>query len=326
MMTLFSLFITSCGEAQFGKLVEATDLSEIAPIEVSDDVVIIVDGPGQDQRRDEEKKDEDKKEDEKKDEDKKDDDKKDEDKKPEEKAPEKKVDDAIVKCQQAKELGKLITITPRVVFNESKGCPWGQADNNQDLDNWINARTEKVQSVKLEDKFTVCDMKFESDEQDMQYDDEIMLMLGDVVLFSSVDYSQDHRLANQSKYAAMGHRDLYKETDGLQSEDGLVIYQWAGKNGIIRNKNLAAQDPRPSYCLGGGNCQIPESQTSGKIDIDIPQASILKAAAKSGVKVDEVGSSQLDFKFVVTGDNDKSVDCTHRDFDFDVSVTGYIVE
>ena len=63
-----------------------------------------------------------------------------------------------------------------------------------------------------------------------------------------------------------------------------------------------------------------------KIDIDIPQASILKAAAKSGVKVDEVGSSQLDFKFVVTGDNDKSVDCTHRDFDFDVSVTGYIVE
>ncbi|MBD65834.1 MAG: hypothetical protein CME62_11545 [Halobacteriovoraceae bacterium] len=227
-------------------------------------------------------------------------------------------------CQNAKARGQLLESHEEIFFPATMGCHFNKtghhvndlnAQGNGPIKNmYIRARTEQYQTLKLKENVTVCGMKFEFEEQSMQYDDEIFLTLNDYVLMMSTDYSEN----SPSK--------LYRHR-GLKVNDyGLTEYKWLGKNSLYNldyNRYLT-----PHYCLGTGlnkkKCHVPKTQEKGRIKLDIPDLEIVKIGLLNEKEARSTHDTHLKFGFVATGDDDTNaegdIDCRHSDFGFKVIV------
>ncbi len=181
-------------------------------------------------------------------------------------------------------------------------CAWGQNDNmpfdriNHQL--VIAARREQAIEVSIPSHSVLCGVNFEFEEQDIVYDDEIILTMNQVVLASSQNYG-----------------NLFNKQGNYQ------MYGWPalkGKPYPINDRNV--------YCLGmaegKGNCVLPPTQRRGRLLIDLHEDVVRQVGVATGLSAlarDAKGAKQeakAKFSLVTTGDNDDPIDCKHSGFKF----------
>lgn len=231
------------------------------------------------------------------------------------------INDTIIECNNADEHGLLkshiITVDfPAAVecsFNESAGATvddLNQSQNGPRKNEKIRAIIKQSYNATLPQNATICDMEFNFPEQQMQYDDEIFLLLNDFVIISSQNYSN----------ATPSYQD------GLMvNKYGFQEFKWLGDNGLYNLDYGWAITPK--YCLGLDDslvdyhvrCDIPATETVGTIKLEIPKEEIIKLSILSQNNPETSVIEKLDFGFVTTGDNDAG-DCEHAAYSFNVEV------
>ncbi len=191
------------------------------------------------------------------------------------------------------------TVTLEVRFpGREAGCAWGEGGNLEAEQSVLTARTEDVVSLEMPRDVAICDVGLDfrgpdaGDEQIMTYDDHFLLTLDDVVLAASYSPLVD-----------------MLEADGL-----LRLYEWDRVVGAT----FSFED-FGSYCLGGeeglSTCTIPPPATPGALTLDFGDDVVEQLAEYA------YAEQRYDFAFVVVGDNDPEVDCSHAAFDFSVDVS-----
>ncbi len=222
-------------------------------------------------------------------------------------------------CAVAEEENDLESTTFIVDFPAAIECDFNEhgtgladvneAGNGPRIDAIITARIKQDHRINLPAGTTICDMDFNFPEQDMQYDDEIFLLVNNYVVMSSQNYSQSDKHPNGF----------------LQNAIGLQEYDWSGRNGLfglIYEWNRTDQ-----YCLGiepsdpefAQKCSIPPTETYGQMKLEIPKEEIVKLGLLSENIVSENLETNIDFSFITTGDNDNG-DCEHAAYSFEVNV------
>ena len=237
------------------------------------------------------------------------------------------LENAKITCEQAASSGRLQQRVEQVVFPATRDCEFNEsADDNEfwEINDQLNgprkndrirAAIKQDRSLSLPAGSTLCDIEFDFPTQSMKYDDEILLLLNNYVLFMSTDYSTD---SSYSQY----------QSEGLRiNSQGLVEFKWLDENNSANDLyNLDyGHNKAPKFCQGinpnqsdyDDICEIPATETTGQFKLDIPKSDIVTMGA---LKFDESSSlNDLDFSFVSTGDNDDG-DCEHDEFYFNVTV------
>ena len=217
-------------------------------------------------------------------------------------------------CKAAAASGSIKRTSVPINFPSAIECAWNMDGNLSRLDGKIRARREQFQPMAIANARRVCDMRFDFPTQQMEYDDEVFILLNGYVLAMSQDYSVSAVHPNGLKPDA----------------NGFVKYKWSGDNGLVDLKYGHRLTPR--YCLGSdptqpeflANCLIPETQTTGQMKISVPTERIRELSLQTGIKYDQdmangAGGLKADFGFVTIGDNDNG-DCRHAAYSFQVVV------
>jgi|GEM_PF-3047142 hypothetical protein len=226
--------------------------------------------------------------------------------------------DIMLACAAAQKEGKLVEMQKTLLFPKTEqACNFGQNDNLTPKDQYVRARFEQGMAIELTDVKRLCGLKLDVPQQKMKYDDEMLLLLNDIVLAASQNYSQKVLDYDGKPYFPAG---LAVDTEGH------VSYKWAEPNGLRGLPYLNVKIPR--YCLGldpksadfDQKCQIPKTDTTGAMKLELPQEAVIKMAVKAGIKFDDVlkQAPVARFAFVTTGDNDYS-DCQHQDLKITVT-------
>jgi len=189
-------------------------------------------------------------------------------------------------------------LTLRVDFPASPpGCRWGQSGNLEMQQAVVTARSERFIELELPDGVVICDMSlnFQVDPQvvpTMEYDDNMFFLYNRVVLAAS--------------YAPM--------VDRFSRVRDLPIFDWME----LRGMEFGFDPSTPTYCLGEAEgrsrCDIPPPETSGPLVMDFDDDLIDELSFRA------IELNAAEFGFVVIGDNDPQVDCSHDAFSFDVTV------
>lgn len=226
---------------------------------------------------------------------------------------------AKVQCQQASTYN---TRTTEIYFPATDNCQFNEdadSDDEEAINQFENGprKNGKVRAYLRQDinldlpaGSILCDMTFSFPEQEMEYDDEIFLLLNDFVMMMSTDYSRNSTKRN------------YRRNGLRVNSQGLVHFKWLGGDYDLYNLDYG-QNEAPRFCQGisrqdpvfNQRCEVPRTQRKGKIVIDIPQADIIRMGS---LNFEQENSSQLKFSFVSTGDND-DFDCEHSAYSFRVS-------
>lgn len=181
-----------------------------------------------------------------------------------------------------------------VVFPaRNAGCLWNQGGNLGPVDGIVQARSEEIVSLELEETETLCGIRFESPAQEIIFDDELFLTFNDAILLSSYNYNAHFSL-----------------------QDGFYMYAWEA---LIGGFNPGTYLPSESYCLGTGTpapsvCEIPVTDTRGRFLLDV--------ATEEAEKLSLLSKQQrrADIGLIITGDNDKK-DCSHSEITVQVELT-----
>lgn len=230
-----------------------------------------------------------------------------------------KIETTKLNCEQAelenKMLSRMVTINfPAAIecnFNEVGTLP---SEMNEDLNGpringSIMARARQDFEIEVSGSETLCDMDFNFPNQQMQYDDEIILLLNDYVIISSQDYSESE-----------------KHPSGLYvNEWGLQEYVWYAPQNSLYNLHYG-WNYTDRYCLGVSQddpnydekCLIPKTETVGEMKLDISNEEIIKIGVLS-LDPTPNANQYFNFSFVTTGDNDNG-DCEHAAYSFDVEL------
>jgi len=169
----------------------------------------------------------------------------------------------------------------------SKDCNWKNNNNlGPDKGARISARREQKVSLSLPESTTLCKMELSSNTKSFYYDDELMLNFNGFVLLESVNFSQH-----------------------FNSVNGFKKYDWSK----IKGKTHGNSGP---FCTGKAkSCQIPGTQTSGKVAISFDDQTNQKLMFLAKKK----GNYQLNL--IITGDNDPGKDCKHKGLEIKVDYT-----
>jgi len=203
-------------------------------------------------------------------------------------------------CNEYQDQVEVETLT--VIFDAIAGeCPWGVDGNLEMQDLVLTARVEQIESLDIADDVVMCDLDLDlsglvpGEVQLMFYDDYFFFTFNDVVLASS------HAPA----------------VAGLDTEDGMPIYDWAD---IVGTPFPHGDAP---FCLGeesgDATCDIPSTQTEGPITLSFGSDVVNQLSARA------FHEGRFDFGFITTGDNDPATDCQHAEFGFTVDVE-YLAE
>lgn len=230
------------------------------------------------------------------------------------------LEQAQYNCDVAREENDMIQTTYIVDFPAAIECNFNEGGvgindlnaegNAPRIQGLVTARIKQDFAIDLPAGTTVCDMDFDFPEQDMEYDDEIILLVNNYVVMSSQNYSESNVFP----------------TGFAVNQIGLQEYSWLGENGL--HGLTYGWDLTPRYCLGVDNndpdfdekCAIPRTETFGQIKLEIPKEDVVKL----GILTDEIMTPDtersIDFSFVTTGDNDNG-DCEHAAYSFEVTVS-----
>lgn len=180
-----------------------------------------------------------------------------------------------------------------VSFAESQGkCPWSVGNNLPAKDGIVRARREESHSLETNEKEAICSIKVNSTQQQIKFDDELILTFNDVVLLSSYDYSKRY-----------------------PQEDGMPVYRWDGLKNAF---NPGPATPFTPFCIGSPNdpkpaCTVPKTETTGLFKLDVPADISAKLSTKA------LAEKRATIGLVVTGDDD-SADCNHSEIKLDIEL------
>lgn len=180
---------------------------------------------------------------------------------------------------------------------KAPGCAWGEDGNLDAAQGRVTARIEEFIQLEVPEGSVICDMNLDFQiipdvAPTMEYDDNMFFTYNRVVLAAS--------------YAPL--------VDMLPTERGLPLYDWETLRG-----NAFDFDPNtPTYCLGEAEgrsqCDIPPPEVEGTLLFDFDDDLVDELSFRA------LSLGTEEFGFVVIGDNDPEVDCSHQAFSFDVTV------
>ena len=163
-------------------------------------------------------------------------------------------------------------------------CPWNVGDNLGRTAGVMAARHEVIKSLEPPPNAILCSVRFGVPQTGMYYDDIMYILFNDVVILSP------------SPWNSM-----------LEEVDGLLLYDW------IRIRGRRGGSP-PAYCPGtNSTCELPDTQQNGSITLKLDEPTqllLFDRAANSGT---------YDVTVAATGDDNRSRDCSHSDFNLEVT-------
>jgi hypothetical protein len=195
------------------------------------------------------------------------------------------------------------THTQHVVFADpGVQCDWSKNGNLGQIDRKVQARTEQSVVLALPANAVLCSLELTAADQPMHYDDQIVLALNDVILWTSHEFAPH-----------------------LPRRDGFLVYDWPA----IRGTSFDPQAYLP-YCAGAadhrGQCSMPASEHSGTIKQSFDDDLVMELAHVAGMRLAKDGAVKgkaAALNFVTIGDNDPT-DCRHKKLELDVAAT-YVV-
>lgn len=176
-------------------------------------------------------------------------------------------------------------------FPEIKNCDWGKNGNLSENNTYLQARESNSVTLELPPGAIACSMSLKSQEDLFHYDDTLFFSLGKYILISS----NDNVIPDFAK------------------EGELVLFDWEKIKGLNRQF-----DKNQSHCLGSSNCQIPDHDKAGPLNIVLDG----DAFNQLGLKLLKE-TEPTDFRMIATGDNDEE-DCFHSNVTMDLTVK-YII-
>jgi hypothetical protein len=206
-------------------------------------------------------------------------------------------------CELARTSGTLKTFQKVITFPKADAkCAWGQNGNLSMDGDKIRARVEQTIDVAIPNASALCEFSLTSSKQTMRYDDEMLVVAGDLrgknlVLAASLDYSQSAQFPT-----------------GLAKDSlGFVEYSWDRMLNLPYFHSLA-----PLYCAGGASsqCVFPSTEQTGPINLAFhPDVAMKVGATLLDFAYDQgVTNASLPMSFVTLGDNDDATDCKHDAF------------
>ena len=156
-------------------------------------------------------------------------------------------------------------------------CPFDMGDNLPEEGGAFSARVEQVVDFTLPDGAQLCAFSLSGSNESFYFDDELMLLMNDVPLISSVNFASQFEVV-----------------------DELPRYDWQ------RIRGMSTDDVgEDATCIDGAvECLIPGTQSNGELSIAFDAPTNVRLANTS-----DQGAYQ--FKVVITGDNDPDLDCSH---------------
>ena len=190
---------------------------------------------------------------------------------------------------------KFLKVTRSISFPEPPtSCDFADPINLPGSSSTVSAQLTQTVPLLLPENSVICGLSFNFPTQNIRYDDHMFINFNDVVLAST--------------FTGL--------TTPLQVVNNLKIFDWTKIRGTKWPSSLS--DQRPPYCIGGEYgtpaCDIPKSQDTGKIQIQIPPDKAL-ALSKRGEAL-----KKYQFSIVGIGDNDPGKDCKHTAINFDVEI------
>lgn len=172
-------------------------------------------------------------------------------------------------------------------FPDPGGCPWGDGDNGRVRDGVYRARTEQVETLGLPAGAVLCSLRVEAAEQEITFDDELIVTFADAVVVES-----------------------FRPEGIFEMPDGIPRYRWSD----LQGRHLGENDG--VFCLGPeGGCALPDSETRGRFTLEL--------GGTTGEQLGEIaiarGSAEV--TVVTTGDNNRDGDCRHTPFTLRVTAT-----
>jgi hypothetical protein len=193
---------------------------------------------------------------------------------------------AYAKCSDAA-LVKTASVSVRITKNEGEVCPWGVGDNGDKSDGKTQARIEKKFPISIPSGRVVCAVSAKTTSSTIRYDDSMFLALNNFVLLGSSD-------AVNLLFSS--------------GSNGFPVYEWSKIKGTSRDNN-------GDQCAAGVTCSLPKTQKSGEISFQI-------SPSKSEQLFKSLAGQPLEFKLILTGDNNSPVDCQlYNSFDIAVNYT-----
>lgn len=178
------------------------------------------------------------------------------------------------------------TVAIKFAKNTTQSCPFVEKNGNETMKaGKLRARLEWTRSLGIPANHMVCSMDASSPSQKMRYDDHLFLMLNNRVILSRA--TAVNALQNDSK--------------------GFKRYDW------LQLRNQDTGDRSSPYCPSGVSCEVPKTENTGKIGFKFNDD------ARNRLFGSLIGQT-LEFKLVVTGDDNPDTDCMF-DRDLDLSVT-----
>ncbi len=224
------------------------------------------------------------------------------------------VEEAIASCANAAKNGTLVTLQKVVRFEDPKTetgravvCEWGKDDNLDQENDFLTARYEQAASIQLPANSVLCAAEMNSTASTFTYDDMFYLTLNDYVVASSLKSSLARLQTEMITVSNSAVEPAYK-------------YSWLG----VRKASFAGvNETSDNYCFGKangvGSCQWPNSEKSGPFSLRYDPALVVALGLKAS------GGNQQ-FKFITTGDNDPSTDCSHDRLDLNVQYSYYLTK
>ena len=226
------------------------------------------------------------------------------------------VTEILQNCEKAQSSGTLMTLSQNINFedsrvetNKSQICefaPPGKQTVNGNLEmaaEKMQTRYEQVRSLNLPANAVICDIEMKNNLQKFKYDDVFFFTFNGSLLASNNKTSVQQTLMPKSaKLAANQFTDIY-------------TYDWT------KLRTFGFVNEADDYCLGSAEglstCKWPVSEQSGEIKFSFAQSLLISLSA--GIK-----SDQQKFAFIITGDDDPTLDCYHEKLEFAMNVKYFI--
>lgn len=222
------------------------------------------------------------------------------------------VEEAIKNCAEAISSGKILSAQQKVEFKDSRVdsgrkqvCEFSKGENLSPLDQYLRARYDQEEKLKLPAGAVICGIELKSDVQKFKYDDVFFLTFNNQIIAS-----------NLKKAVTLNSVESMSLTNGQRVP--FYNYDWLKVRG---DKFSGINNVADDYCLGSeqgqSSCKWPLSQQSGVIQFTFNPEMLIHLGLKES-------SANQRFGFTITGDNDKDLDCYHEALSFDMNVKYYI--
>ena len=184
------------------------------------------------------------------------------------------------------------SMTIALAFTESKNCQYGLGNNLSPKAGFMQAAEPQMITVDLS-KFTeICDLKLNSESNDLHYDDYLFMTLNGFTL-----------VASELEWAKK-----------LNSPDGIALWDWKKLQGQEHQGVEQSPNYGMPYCYGDFGCKLPGHDDVGPFSYHLTSETI------QTLKLAGLNTEQLNFSMIATGDNDAD-DCDHSSFDLKLEIS-----